>query len=439
MLTNQPHAKTHGTHKAEGNPNCDLCESCDINADAYRLDFPILQQNVNGGKPLVYLDSAATSQKPRQVIDAMNHYYEYSNANVHRGLHVLAERATEIYEGARAKVAKFINAERAEEIVWTKNASEALNLVAHGYGRKFLNAGDEIVVSIMEHHSNLVPWHLLAKDKGCVVRGVNLKPDGTLDLEHLDKLLSSGKVKIVSLAHVSNVLGTINPIAQISKKVRTAGAVFVVDGCQAVPHLPVDVRSLGADFYAFSGHKMCGPTGIGCLYGRYELLDKMNPFLGGGEMIEEVRVDSSTYKEPPLRFEAGTPPIAETAGIAAAVDYLSKIGMQNIRTHEKQTLEYALKRMEKVPGLKIHGPRDSELRSGVISFEFEDIHAHDVAHILDSEGVAIRAGHHCAQPLMEWLDAASTARMSVYLYTTEADIDRLVGALEKVRERFSQG
>ncbi|HYF50542.1 MAG TPA: cysteine desulfurase [Planctomycetota bacterium] len=416
---------------------CHLCAECHLDAECVRRDFPILNQKVNGGKPLVYLDSAATSQKPRQVIEAMNRYYEFSNANVHRGLHVLAERATEIYEGARVKVAKFINAERPEEIVWTKNASEAINLVAHGYGRKFLKAGDEILVSHMEHHSNLVPWHLLAKDKGCVVKAVKLKPDGTLDLEHFDQLLASGKVKLVALTHVSNVLGTINPITKISTKVHAAGAVFVVDGCQAVPHLPVDIRTLGADFYAFSGHKMCAPTGIGVLYGRYELLDQMNPFLGGGEMIEEVRVDSSTYKEPPARFEAGTPPIGETAGIAAAVDYLSRIGMEFIRTHEKELVRYALEKLQQIKGLKIHGPLDPELRSGVISFEFEDIHAHDIAHSLDVDhGVAVRAGHHCAQPLMEWLDAASTARLSVYMYTTKAEIDVLVEGLKKVRERF---
>jgi cysteine desulfurase/selenocysteine lyase len=291
----------------------------------------------------------------------------------------------------------------------------------------------------MEHHSNLVPWHLLAKDKGVVVRAIELNADGTLKLEQLDKFLAGGKVKIVALTHVSNVLGTINPIAQISTKVHAHGAIFMVDGCQAVPHLPVDVRTLGADFYAFSGHKMCGPTGLGCLYGRYKLLEKMDPFLGGGEMIEEVRVDSSTYKLPPLRFEAGTPPIGETAGLAAAVDYLRNIGMANIRTHEREVLRYALKKLEGVKGLKIHGTKNLELRSGVISFAFEDIHAHDVAHILDSEaGVAVRAGHHCAQPLMEWLDEGSTARMSVYLYTTLQDIDALVAGLEKVRARFAE-
>jgi len=407
-------------------------------ANQWRKDFPILQQSVHGSKPLVYLDSAATSQKPAQVIEALRHYYEFSNANVHRGLHVLAERATEIYESARVKVAKFIGAQKSEELVWTKNATEAINLVAHAYGRKFLKAGDEIVVSLMEHHSNLVPWHLLAKERGCVIRAIGLKPDGTLELADLDRFLAGGKVKLVALTHISNVLGTINPLSAIAAKVHAAGALLAVDGCQAVPHLPVNVRDLGADFYSFSGHKMLGPTGIGCLYGRYELLDKMDPFLGGGEMIEEVRIDSSTYKDPPLRFEAGTPPIAETAGMITAVDYLTAAGMENIRAHEKALLTYAMHKLDAVKGLKYHGTRDPEIRSGVISFEFEDIHAHDVAHILDAQGVAVRAGHHCAQPLMEWLDAASTARMSVYLYSTEEDIDRLIAALEKVREWFTK-
>lgn len=398
-------------------------------------EFPILAQKVHGQR-LVYLDSAATSQKPSSVLNAMDQYYKTSNANVHRGLHTLAERATEIYECARSRVALFINAARADEVIWTRGATEALNLVAHGYGRKFLKAGDEVVISRMEHHANIVPWHQLAKDKGVVVRAIELNPDGTLRMEDLDRLLSSGKVKIVSLTHVSNVLGTINPIAEIGKKVHAAGAVFVVDGCQAVPHLPVDVRALDVDFLAFSAHKMLGPTGLGVLYGKYALLDKMDPFMGGGEMIEEVTLQGATYKEPPLRFEAGTPPIAETAGMIAALDYLTKLKMKSIREHEVQLLRYALKRLKEVPNLTIFGPPEAERRAGVIAFEMTDVHAHDVAQILDMEGVAVRAGHHCAQPLHEWLGSPSTARASFYVYNSEADVDVLVKALQRVRKCF---
>ena len=406
--------------------------------DAHRIaqDFPILKQKIHG-KRLVYLDSAATSQKPFSVMDAMNEYYHAHNANVHRGLHALAEQATEIFECARTRTHFFINAGRPSEIVWTKNATEALNLVAHAYGRKFLKAGDEVVISRMEHHSNIVPWHLLAKEKGVVVRAVELNADGTLRLEDLDRFLGSGKVRLVALAHVSNVLGTINPIAEIAKKVHAAGALLVVDGCQAVPHLPVDVQALGADFYAFSAHKMLGPTGLGVLYGRFELLEKMDPFLGGGEMIEEVRIDGSTYKEPPARFEAGTPPIAETAGISAAVEYLGKTGMKRVRAHEKELVGYALKRLKEVRGLKVFGPTDPEIRAAVFTFEFAEIHAHDVAQVLDAEGIAVRAGHHCAQPLHEWLGSPSSARASAYLYTSEEDINALVKGLEVVRKRFA--
>ena len=406
--------------------------------DARRIaqDFPILKQKIHGGKRLVYLDSAASSQKPFNVIDAMSEYYHTSHANVHRGLHVLAERATEIYECARTRTHFLINAYLPGEIVWTKNATEALNLVAHGYGRKFLKAGDEVVISRMEHHSNIVPWHQLATDKGVVVRAVELNADGTLRLEDLDRFLAGGKVKIVALTHVSNVLGAINPIAEIAPKVHAAGAVLVVDGCQAVPHMPVNVQALGADFYAFSSHKMLGPTGLGVLWGRMELLKKMNPFLGGGEMIEEVRLDDFTWKEPPGKFEAGTPPIAETAGHTAALEYLQKLGMARIRAHEQEIMLYALERLKAVKGLKLFGPTQPELRAAVIAFEFADIHAHDVAQVLDAEGVAVRAGHHCAQPLHEWLGSPSTARASAYIYTTKEDIDALVKGLEVVRKKF---
>lgn len=411
-------------------------ENTPLDPAKLRQDFPCLKQKVHGDKRLVYLDSAATSQKPLHVIQAIDEFYRTSNANVHRGLHVLAEKATEIYECARTRVSWFINASRPSEIVWTKNATEALNLVAHSYARKHLKAGDEVVYTRMEHHSNLVPWQLLAKERGIVLRAVELNPDGTLRLEDLDRFLAGGKVKIVAVTHVSNVLGTINPVAEIAAKVHAAGAVLVVDGCQGAPHLPVDVRALSADFYAFSAHKMLGPTGLGVLYGRYELLEKMQPFLGGGEMIEEVHIDRSTYKQPPLRFEAGTPPIAQTAGMVAATEYLGKLGMARVREHEKELVAYALDRLNRVKGMKLHGPANPEIRAAVFSFELGEIHAHDIAQVLDSEGIAVRAGHHCAQPLMEWLGAASTTRASGYLYTSFDEIDALVKGLEKVRSYF---
>jgi cysteine desulfurase/selenocysteine lyase len=420
----------HGIHQAGHTataPAADL--------SACRADFPILRRKVHG-KPLIYLDSAATSQKPETVIQAMDEYYRLDNANVHRGLHTLAERATEIYECARTRAALFINAARPSEIAWTKNATEALNLVAHGFGRTFLKAGDEVVVSRMEHHANLVPWHMLARDRGVAIRAVELNPDGTLRLEDLDRFLNGGRVKLVALTHVSNVLGTINPIAELAPKVHAAGAVFVVDGCQAAPHMPVDVRALGADFYVFSSHKVLGPTGLGALYGRYELLEKMAPFLGGGEMIESVTVDSSTYREPPLRFEAGTPPIAETAGLTAALDYLGRVGMANVRAHEKALTAYALERLSWIPGLRLFGPRDVERRAGIFAFELPGVHPHDVAQILDGEGIAIRAGHHCAQPVHDWLGVPATARASIHLYSTSDEIDALARGLEKVRAMF---
>jgi len=407
--------------------------------DARRIaqDFPILKQKIHGGKRLVYLDSAASSQKPFSVIDAMNEYYHTSHANVHRGLHVLAERATEIYECARTRTHFFINAFLPGEVIWTKNATEAINVIAHGYGRKYLKSGDEVVISRLEHHANIVPWHQLAKDKGVVVRALELNPDGTLRLEVLDGFLATGKVKLVALAHVSNVLGTINPIAEIAQKVKQAGAIFVVDGCQAAPHMPVDVQALGCDFYVFSSHKMLGPTGLGVLWGRMDLLTKMDPFMGGGEMIDEVRLDGFTCKEPPSKFEAGTPPIAETAGHTAALEYLMKLGMAHIREHELDIVSYTLERLKSVKGLKVFGPPQPEQRAAVFAFEFEDIHAHDVAQVLDAEGIAVRAGHHCAQPLHEWLGSPSSARASAYLYTTKEDIDALIKGLEVVRKTFA--
>ncbi len=424
-----------GTIVSSTTAEVDLARNPTLNIQKIRDDFPILRESIRG-KPLVYLDSAATSQKPLQVIEAMDHFYRTCNANVHRGLHLLAERATDVYEKARTRVSSWIHAKRPEEIIWTKNATEALNLVAHAYGRPTLKAGDEILITRMEHHANIVPWHQLAKSKGVKVRAVELNPDGTLRLEQFDEILAEGRVKLVAVTHISNVLGTINPIAQIAAKAHAAGALIVVDGCQAVPHLDVNVVDLGADFYAFSAHKMLGPTGLGVLYGRYELLEKMDPFLGGGEMIDEVTLEGATYKPPPLRFEAGTPPIAETAGMLAAVDYLEEIGMHRIREHEIELTRYTLEALTKVEGLRLHGPTDPEQRAGVFSFDFHEIHAHDVAQVLDGEGIAVRAGHHCAQPLMEWLQAPSTSRASVYLYNTKAEIDALVQGLEKVRKLF---
>jgi len=425
-----------GEGTAEGKRLHDRCPVKSLLAGAdLHTDFPIFEQKIRGRR-LVYLDSAATSQKPSSVLNAMDQYYKTANANVHRGLHALSARATEIYECARSRVALFINAARPEEIVWTRGATEALNLVAHGYGRAFLGAGDEIVISRMEHHSNIVPWQLLAEEKDCVIRAVELNSDGTLKREDLDRFLSSGKVKLVALTHVSNVLGTINPIAEIGRKVHAAGAVFVVDGCQSVPHLPVDVRALDVDFLAFSAHKMLGPTGLGVLYGKYDLLDRMLPFNGGGEMIEEVSLEGTTFKEPPLRFEAGTPPIAETAGMIAAMDYLTRLGMDHIRAHEQELTSYALERLKEVPNLKVFGPPDAERRTGAIAFEMTDIHAHDVAQILDMDGIAVLAGHHCAQPLHDWLGSPSTSRASFYVYNTKADVDALVKGLLKVRKCF---
>jgi cysteine desulfurase/selenocysteine lyase len=369
----------------------------------------------------------------------MNHFYRTSNANVHRGLHVLAERATEVYECARTRLAFFINAARPAEIVWTRGATEAINLVAHGWGRKFLRPGDEVLVSRMEHHANLVPWQLLAKERGVTLRVVELDPDGALRLEDLDRRLAAGRVRLAAFTHVSNVLGVVNPVQELARRVHAAGALLLVDGCQAAPHMPVDVQALGADFYVFSAHKMLGPTGLGALYGRQEILERMDPFMGGGEMIQEVTLESSTFKGPPLRFEAGTPPIAETAGLTAAVDYLGKVGMSAVRAHEKSLIVYGLERLAQVPGLRVFGPVNPEVRSGIFAFDLKGIHPHDVAQFLDAEGIAVRAGHHCAQPLHHWLGLPATARASVHLYTTESDLDALVKALLAVRKKFGSG
>jgi cysteine desulfurase/selenocysteine lyase len=387
------------------------------------------------GKPLVYLDSAATSQKPRVVLEALQRYYEEYNANVHRGLYRIAEQATLAYEEARAKVAAFVGG-RPEELVFTRGTTEAINLVAYAWGDAYVRPGDEILVTEMEHHSNLVPWQLLAQRRGARLRVLRVRPeDGTLDLDSLDQLLTE-RTRMVAVTHQSNVVGTINPVRHIADRAHAVGAVVLVDGAQSVPHMPVRVDELGCDFLAFSGHKMCGPTGIGALWGRRELLDSMPPFHGGGEMIERVDLERSTYKDPPHRFEAGTPNIADAIALGVAVDFLRSVGMEAVREHEKALVRYALAQLAEVAGVRVYGPTDPERRGGAVAFTLEGVHPHDVAQVLDGEGVCVRAGHHCAQPLHRALGVAATARASVYLYNTPEDVDALVRGLERVRSFF---
>jgi cysteine desulfurase / selenocysteine lyase len=402
--------------------------------DAIRADFPILERSV-GGRPLAYLDSANSSQKPRVVVEAIEDHYLNHNANVARAMHMLGAEATEAFEGARAQLAKFIGANRSEEVVFTKNASEALNLCAYTLGAA-LRPGDEIVISVMEHHSNIVPWQLLAQRTGAVLRWFDVTEEGRLDL---DKAVAEGLVnertKIISVAYVSNVLGTINPITQIAAVGHAVGATVIVDASQAVPQLPVNLAALGADLVAFTGHKMVGPTGIGVLWGRYEILAALPPFLGGGEMIEIVTMEGSTYAPPPHRFEAGTPPIAQAVGLAAAAEYLTAIGMDQISAHEREITAYALRGLRELPGLRILGPDEPVDRGGAVSFTLtgpdgQQIHPHDVSHLLDSRGVAVRAGHHCARPLHERFGVQSSTRASFYLYTTFAEIDSLIDGLD---------
>lgn len=399
-----------------------------------RQDFPILQTQVRG-KPLVYLDSAASSQRPRQVVDAMRVYYERDHANVHRGVHTLAERATAAYEGARETVAGFVGAS-AERLVWTRGTTEAINLVAHGWARKNLREGDRVLLTHMEHHANLVPWQMAAKDTGAVLDFIPLTEDYRLDLSGLDDLITD-RTRLVALSHMSNVLGTVNPVRQIADAAHSVGALVLADAAQSVPHMPVDVDTLGVDFLVFSGHKMLGPTGIGALVTRPELLDSMDPFLGGGEMILEVTFESSTYKTGPHKFEAGTPAIAETVGLAAAVDYLRKLGMEAVHEHEEALTRYALDALGGLEGMTVYGPAGKD-RGGAVSFAVEGIHPHDLATILDTEGVAVRAGHHCAQPLMRLLGVPATTRASFYVYNTESEVDALVRALEKARGIFGK-
>ena len=397
--------------------------------------FPILNQEING-HPLVYLDSAATSQKPVQVIEALKKYYEFDNSNVHRGVHTLGNRATEQYEGAREKVQKFINASSTEEVIFVRGTTTAINTVAQSYGKANVGEGDEIVITYMEHHSNIIPWQQLAKERGAILKYVELEEDGTISMEQVRAAVTE-RTKIVSMVYVSNVLGTMNPVKEVAQVAHENGAVLVVDGAQAAPHLKIDVQQLDCDFFAFSGHKMCGPTGIGVLYGKKSLLNNMEPVEFGGEMIDFVGLYDSTWKELPWKFEGGTPIIAGAVGLAAAIDFLNEIGLNEIEKHEHQMAEYAMNEMQQIQGLDIYGPKDPEKRAGIVTFNLKEVHPHDVATVLDMSGIAVRAGHHCAQPLMKWLNVTATARASFYLYNNESDIDRLVEGLRSAKEYFS--
>ncbi|MEI7026144.1 cysteine desulfurase [Paenibacillus sp. y28] len=397
-----------------------------------RDQFPILQQEVNG-HPLVYLDSAATSQKPRVVIEAIKRYYELDNANVHRGVHTLGTRATDAYEGARDKVQKFIGAAHREEIVFTRGTTTGINLVATSYARSVLKEGDEIVITPMEHHSNLIPWQQAALATGAVLKYIPLQEDGSILLADVEKTITE-RTRMVAVTYVSNVLGVVNPVKEIAEIAHRNGAKILIDGAQSTPHMKVNVQEIDCDFYAFSGHKMCAPTGSGALYGKRELLNKMEPIEFGGEMIDFVELQSSSWKEAPYRFEGGTPNIAGAVGLGAAIDFLSEIGMDAIDKHDRRLAAYAMEQMSAVEGITIYGP--SRNRTGLVTFNLDEVHAHDVATVIDNEGIAIRAGHHCCQPLMRWLKASATARASFYLYNTEADIDRFVQSLRNTVRFF---
>ncbi|MBU8683382.1 cysteine desulfurase [Bacillus haynesii] len=403
-----------------------------MNAKDIREQFPILSQQVNG-HDLVYLDSAATSQKPRVVIETIDEYYNSYNSNVHRGVHTLGTKATDGYEGAREKVRKFINAKSMQEIIFTRGTTTALNTVALSYARANLKPGDEIVITPMEHHANIIPWQQAVKATGATLKYIPLQEDGTISLDDVRETVTEN-TKIVSAAHVSNVLGTINPIKEMAKIAHENGAVMVVDGAQSTPHMKIDVQDLDCDFYTFSAHKMCGPTGIGVLYGKKALLENMEPAEFGGEMIDFVGLYESTWKELPWKFEAGTPIIAGAIGLGAAIDFLEDIGLDEILAHEHRLAAYALERFKELEGATVYGPAK---RAGLVTFNLEDVHPHDVATVLDAEGVAVRAGHHCAQPLMKWLNVSATARASFYLYNTEEDIDKLIEALQKTKEYFT--
>ncbi|WP_062308630.1 cysteine desulfurase [Alicyclobacillus sendaiensis] len=405
-----------------------------MNAEELRKDFPILSERINGHR-LVYLDNAATSQKPRQVIDAIRRYYEHDNSNVHRGVHTLGSRATEAYEAARERVARFIGARSPQEVVFTRGTTESLNMIAHGYARAKLGEGDEIVLPPSEHHSNLIPWQQAARATGATLRYLPLQPDGTIRLEDVEAAVTD-RTKIVAIAHVSNVLGTVNPVREIAEIAHRHGAIIVVDGAQSVPHMPTDVVAMDCDFLAFSGHKMLGPTGIGVLYGKAELLAEMEPTYFGGEMIDVVDLYESTWKEAPWKFEGGTPIIAGAIGLAAAMDYLEKVGMAEIERHDAALAAKAVERLAEIDGVTIFGPPPGQSRAGLVTFNLGRVHPHDLATVLDARGVAIRAGHHCAQPLMRLFNVPATARASFYLYNTEEDVDALVDAVLEAKEFF---
>ena len=401
-----------------------------------RNDFPILKRIVRDNKPLVYLDNASTTQKPNQVIDAITDYYQNHNANIHRAVYALAEEATEAYESARDKIANFINVKNRQEIIFVRGTTEAINLVAYAWGRTHVKEGDIIVTTEYEHHSNIVPWQLLTQEKHAKLEYIGMDDNGELILDDLDKILATGKVKLVTFSLMSNVLGTITDAKKIIEKCKAAGVLTLIDGAQAVPHMKVDLDELGCDFFAFSGHKMLGPTGIGVLWVRKSVLETMSPFHGGGDMIREVHKYETTWNDLPYKFEAGTPNIADVVGFGAAIDYLTKIGMDNIREHEIELTKYAIEKFSQVKGMHVYGTKDISKRGGVISFNFADVHPHDVAQIIDGEGIAVRSGHHCAQVLMERLDVAATSRASFYIYNTKEEIDVLINSLNKVAKVF---
>ncbi len=411
-------------------------QSTELSIENIRKDFPILKRKVRDNKPLVYLDNASTTQKPKQVIDAITNYYNNYNANIHRSVYSIAEEATEAYEKVRDKVAKFLNISKREEIIFVRGTTEGINLVAYAWGRKYIKEGDIIVTTEYEHHSNIVPWQLLVKEKGAKLEYIEIDDNGELILDQLDKYLATGKVKLVVFSLMSNVLGTISDAEKIISKCHEAGVKTLVDAAQAVPHMSVDVTKLGCDFFAFSAHKMLGPTGIGVLWVRKSVLETMDPFHGGGDMIREVHKYETTWNDLPYKFEAGTPNIADVIGFGSAIDYLSQLGMETVRKHEMELTQYALDKMSQIKGIVIYGPKDVSKRGGVISFNFHDVHPHDVATIVDREGVAIRSGHHCAQVLMEKLNVAATNRASFYIYNTKQDVDKLIQSLGKVSELF---